>query len=179
MDTNENSLVYSRDVLEFATVAVQYCAFLESLDERDRKGLVDIMLKVLPLIYLKGELLPDVDASLVDDYSDTVAVTEENYNIVRGNLAYLMSDKDDYLDVFVEDMKYSDSPILESVSENLADIYQYVKNFAALYKDGTEEAMLYAIYSCKYEFCNSWGLKVLNVMRALHEVKYDIAEEDM
>ena len=35
-----------------------------------------------------------------------------------------MGDKDDYLDVFVQDMVYSDQPIKKSISEDLADIYQ-------------------------------------------------------
>ena len=35
-------------------------------------------------------------------------VTEEIYEILRINLSGLMGDKDDYLDVFVQDMVYSD-----------------------------------------------------------------------
>ena len=40
-----------------------------------------------------------------------------------------MGDKDDYLDVFVQDMVYSDQPIKKSISEDLADIYQDLKDF--------------------------------------------------
>ena len=36
-----------------------------------------------------------------------------------------MGDKDDYLDVFVQDMVYSDQPIKKSISEDLADIYPF------------------------------------------------------
>ena len=35
-----------------------------------------------------------------------------------------MAEEDIYLEVFLEDMKYSDTPISASVSENLADLYQ-------------------------------------------------------
>ena len=140
---NQNNPIYQRDVLEFVTVAVQYCAYLEDLEERNRTEFVDTMSKLLPLLYLKGSLLPQYETYTDDVLSDYV--TEENYNIIRNNIAFIMADKDDYLDVFVADMKYSDEPILMTISENLADIYQDIKNFAYIYKQGVEEEMMSAL----------------------------------
>ena len=136
MKTQDNPL-YQRDILEFVTVAVQYCAYLEDSEGRSREEFVDTMSKLLPLLYLKGSLLPQYETysdNMLSDY-----VTEENYDIIRNNIAYIMADKDDYLDVFVDDMKYSDEPILMTISENLADIYQDIKNFAYIYKQGVED----------------------------------------
>lgn len=175
MQENE-SPIYQRDVLEFATVAVQFCAYLEDLEGRRRTEFVDTMVKLLPLLYLKGTLMPlyeSLDEGYVNDY-----VTEENYDIIRGNVAYVMADKDDYLDVFVSDMKYSDEPILMTVSENIADIYQDIKNFAYIYKIGVDEEKLTALENCKRNFTTDWGQKLVNVMRALHEVKYSIDDTD-
>ena len=88
-----------------------------------------------------------------------------------------MADKDDYLDVFVEDMKYSDTPVLATVSENLADMYQELKNFALEYKTAVDEQlMMNALAQLKENFQYDWGQKLVNVMRALHEVRY--AEQD-
>lgn len=170
------SPLYQRDVLEFVTVAVQYCAYLESAETRTRSEFVDTMSKLLPLLYLKGTLLPLYETFCDDQLSDYV--TEENYNIVRGNIAYLMADKDDYLDVFVDDMKYSDEPILMTVSENLSDIYQDIKNFAYIYKQGVEEEMMQALEICNLNFRQDWGQKLVNVMRAIHEVKYSADDID-
>ena len=39
------------------------------------------------------------------------------------------AEKDDYLDVFIQDMVYSDQPITRNISEDLADIYQAIKDF--------------------------------------------------
>lgn len=173
---NEEKPIYQRDVLEFVTVAVQYCAFLEGTEGKDRTEFLDIMSKLLPLLYLKGTLLPRYE--LIDEDCQLAEyVTEENYDIVRENIACIMADRDDYLDVFVEDMKYSDSPVLTTVSENLADIYQSIKNFACIYKLGVDGEMMTALSIVKEEFENEWGLKVANVMRAIHEVKYD--EDDL
>jgi hypothetical protein len=175
MKTQDNPL-YQRDILEFVTVAVQYCAYLEDSEGRSREEFVDTMSKLLPLLYLKGSLLPQYETysdNMLSDY-----VTEENYDIIRNNIAYIMADKDDYLDVFVDDMKYSDEPILMTISENLADIYQDIKNFAYIYKQGVEDEMMSALELCNQNFRTDWGQKLVNVLRAIHEVKYTITDID-
>ena len=168
--------IYQRDVLEFVTVAVQYCAYLESIEGKDRSEVLDVMAKMLPLLYLKGTLLPRYEL-LDEEELPTDYVTEENYDIIRSNIAYVMADRDDYLDVFVEDMKYSDTPILSTISENLADIYQELKNFAYIYKLGMEDNMMSALSVVKMNFKDEWGQKTVNVLRAIHEAKYD--EDDL
>jgi len=178
MNKEEKSPVYQHEVIEFVTVAVQYCAYLEQTESKSRNEFVDTILKILPLLYLKGALLPQFE-SLSDEGIYNDFVSEENYDIIRNNIAFILGEKDDYLDVFMEDMKYSDTPILTTISENLADIYQDLKNFACAFKDGNEESMMSAIVDCKENFKNYWGQKLTNVMRALHEVCYSSEEEDL
>ena len=174
--TTDQNPIYNKDVVEFLTVAVQYCNYLEQAEGVPRPMFLDTMSKLLPLLYLKGAMLPHYQSfsdELPPDY-----VTEENYDIVRGNIAYIMADRDDYLDVFVDDMKYSDEPILMTVSENLADIYQDLKNFAYIYKIGVDEQQLAALDLCKQNFETDWGQKLTNVLRAIHEVKYSTDDTD-
>lgn len=176
MEKEKTSPVYSHDVMEFVTVVVEYCSFLEQTEGKCRMEFVDTMTKLLPLLYLKASLLPKYEI-LDETYNPADFVTEENYNIVRANISIIMGDKDDYLDVFMEDMKYSESPILTTVSENLSDIYQELKNFALAYKTAVDEQeTLSALAEVKEEFQYSWGQKMTNVLRALHEVRY--TEED-
>ncbi len=183
MDRNNlqgnDSPVYARDVMELVTVCVEYCAYLEQAESRSREELTDTLLKIIPLLYLKAALLPKYE-SLTDEYFPMDYVTEENYDIVRQNIAFVLRDKDDYLDVFVEDMKYSETPILATISENLADIYQALKNFAMAYKNAaSEQQMLDALAQVKEDFQYEWGQKLVNVTRALHEVRYsETSDED-
>jgi hypothetical protein len=173
MNNDNNSSVYERDILELVTVAVEFCAYVENAAEKDRKIFISTMQKLLPLLYLKGVLAPkyelteECDADCLSSF-----VSMENYDIVRNNVAFVMGEYDSFLDVFVEDMKYSDTPILSSVSENIADIYQDLKNFVCAYKDGTEETRYDAIVMCKSNFENYWGQRLVNVLRALHEINY-------
>jgi len=167
---NRDSIVFNHDVLELTTVAVKYCQFVEQANSGERNVFVETLLKLLPLLYLKGMLLTDLDTDENVELVDTV--TEENYDIIRGNVAYVMGEKDDYLDVFVEDMKYSDTPVLMTISENVADIYQDLKNFCMAMRDGTDEVRIEAVAECKLNFKHYWGQKLVNVLRALHDVEY-------
>ena len=121
---NKDTDLYNKDVVEFVTVAVQFCNLAENANQMEKTDFVDKMLKILPLMYLKAQMMPDYDN--MEDIQLEQFVEEDNYNIVRNNIACLLSHYDDFLDVFVEDMKYSDSPILCTISELIADIYQDV-----------------------------------------------------
>ena len=178
MNNKTTSPAYSHNVIEFITVAIEFCAFLEQTEDKNRETFTDTILKLIPLLYLKACLLPQYqildNSNLPEDF-----VTENNYNIVRANISIIMGGHDDYLDVFIEDMKYSDTPILTTISENLADIYQELKNFVMAYKHAIdEELMLNAIAEVKEEFEYSWGQKLVNVQRAIHEVRYNATEEE-
>ena len=97
---------------------------------------------------------------------------EETYEVLRLNLAGVLGEQDDYLDVFVSDMKYSDQPITRYISEDLADIYQDVKDFIFVFQLGLNATMHDALALCEENFALYWGQKLVNTMRALHDVKY-------
>ena len=177
MEKKSQSAVYGRNVMEFVTVAVEYCTFLEQAEGKECLEFSDTMTKLLPLLYLKAAMLPKYEILGEECYLEDF-VTEDNYDIVRANISVVLGEKDDYLDVFVEDMKYSDSPILMTISENLADIYQELKNFALRYRNASDEEMaMNALAEVKEGFQYSWGQKMVNVLRALHEVRYSERDE--
>ena len=61
------------------------------------------ILKDTSLLYLKASMLPKCET--IGDEALETFVTEETYEILRMNLAGILAEKDDYLDVFVSDMK--------------------------------------------------------------------------
>ena len=67
---------------------------------------VSVMQRLLPMIYLKASMVEEVEEGI--GYVDSV-VTEEDYEYVRTQIAAIMRDADDYLDVFVESFRYSDA----------------------------------------------------------------------
>ena len=172
----ESQTIFDKNVIEFVTVAAEFCAFLERAESMKRSDFVDTSLKILPLLYLKASLLPPCER-LGEEELETY-VTEEVYEILRLNLAELMSEKDDYLDVFVEDMVYSDQPIKKCISEDLADIYQDIRDFIFVFQLGLNETMNDSLALCQENFGLLWGQKLVNTLRALHDVKYHQEEEE-
>lgn len=165
-----NNIVFSRNVVEFVTVGVQYCSFLETFENETTATLTDKLTKLFPLLYLKSAMLPEMEIEY--EIFPEVTVTEEDYNFIVSRLYSVYKSNDAYLEVFLEDMKYSDTPISASISEDIADIYQDIKNFISIYEQGIEENMEEALYACQENFKLYWGQKLVNVLRALHSLKY-------
>lgn len=172
---NHSQVIFERNVIEFVTVAAEFCKFLEQAEGTKRSAFVDTSLKILPLLYLKASMLPKCEAR--EDESPETCVTEETYEVLRMNLSGIMAEQDDYLDVFVSDMKYSDQPIIRYISEDLADIYQDIRNFVFIFQLGIHETMHDALAICQENFALYWGQKLVNTLRALHDVKYAQPEE--
>ena len=173
---NKEDIVFSRNTVEFVTVAVEYCAYIERTNELQRKDFVGTMLKLLPLLYIKAQMLP-VDHPLNDEELEAF-VTEDSYEVIRITLADLFAQYDAYLDVFVAEMKYSDTPVTKNISEDLADIYQDIKNFVIRFQTGINETMHDAIVECREHFCTYWGQTLVNTLRALHDIEYGTTNDD-
>ncbi len=163
-------IVYTPSVIEFVTVAAETCLFLEQATEQSRKEFIQRSVKLLPFLYLKASLLPVVE-SVFDDAPERF-VTEEDYLFVKEQVEQLLGADDSYLEVFHPDMAISDTPIAAFVSEDLADIYQELKDFAANYQTMDVDIMNDALVVCIEAFGQHWGQKNLNALKALHAVRF-------
>lgn len=172
---NENNPIYERNTLEFVTVALEFCSFIEKTKESGLFDFVDKATKLLPLLYLKASLLSEMERD--DDVETELTVTEDMYESVRENIANLLGEYDAYLETFHPDMQYSDAPIAAFVSENLADVFQDTGNFIALFRQGNEDIMREAVAICHTNFREFWGQPLLNALKALHAVRYSSLQE--
>lgn len=170
MDKDE-SPIYDKNTLEFVTIALEYCSFVETTRQYALFDFTDKATKILPLLYLKAALLPEVE--LDDDAEPELSVTEDMYEAVRAQVENLLGEHDTYLETFHPDMQYSDTPIAAFISENLADVYQDIGNFVSLFRQGNEEVMREAIAVCRVNFQEYWGQRLLNALKALHAVRYN------
>lgn len=168
--TNNNEIIYSSAVIDFVTVAVEFCSFLEKESQPPRNEWIDTALKILPLLYVKASLLPETVEQ--NDESPETFVKEEDYNRISFQVSSVMGEEDVYLDVFVEDMKYSDRPVSSFISEDIADIYQDVRNLVSVYQHDLADQMNDAILICSQNFKTYWGQKLVNVIRPLHALLY-------
>ena len=171
-----SQVIFDKNSIEFVTVAAEYCSFIERSRGADKKTFVDTALKILPLLYLKASLIPECE--LIGEGDLEVFVTEDDYEYVRRVVSHVMGAQDDYLEVFHPDMAYSDTPIKKTISEDLADIYQDLKDFISVFQLGLNATMNDSLCVCKEHFAEFWGQRLVNTMRALHDVKYNTSDED-
>jgi hypothetical protein len=171
-----SQVIFDKNSIEFVTVAAEYCAFIERARGAERQNFVDTALKILPLLYLKASLIPECEQIGEEDLE--VFVTEDDYEMVRRAVADVLGAKDDYLEVFHPDMAYSDTPIKKCISEDLADIYQDLKDFICVFQLGMNVTMNDSLYVCKEHFAEFWGQRLVNTMRALRDVKYNTSSDD-
>jgi len=162
--------VYSRNVVEFVAVANEYCKYTEHASDIKGDEMLKIMQRILPLMYLKASLLPKLDPFFED--GNEKFVTEADWNRINELLKEKFGTANDYLEVFDEKINDSEGPVVSSISENMADIYQDMKDFLLLYQTGTAEVMNDAVWECRMNFENFWGQKLVNSMRAIHKFIY-------
>lgn len=170
MDSTSDKVIYQHDVIEFAQVAVQFCAQLERAHETEHNEFIDKLLKLIPLLYMKAQLLPEVDSD--GDFVPDDFVTEQDYDFIHSSVAQQLGDDDMYLDVVTDEMMQTDDTQWKRVSEHLADAYQPVRNFLAAYQRGVEECMLDALWYLRDSFALYWGEALTEALVRLHRIKY-------
>jgi hypothetical protein len=174
----KDNILYSKNTLEFVTVAVEFCAFLENTPKLTLIPFIDKAIRLLPLLYLKATLLEHIEEIDNEEFDDDLGVfiDEETYDFVRLRIVDLLGEFDTFLDTFHPDIKFSDTPIAATISENLADMYQDIGNFAALFRQENEVVMTKALVVCEENFRLYWGQKLLNALKALHAVRFNMVD---
>ncbi len=169
-------VVYSKQVIDFVAVANEFCSFIDEADKHTRKKFVDILHKILPLVYLKAAMLPSMMDEEIE-YPEKF-MTEVDYHFLQSKLQRKMGAFDSYQEVFDPNFQFSEAPLEASISENICDVYQDLKDFVMAYRVGNVELMSGAIFECQSNFKEYWGQKLTNCMRALHQLNYGEADLD-
>lgn len=173
MDTTS---ALNTNALALIALCNEYCEALENVRETSRDEFVASMLRLLPRLYIAAtDLRIDVPAD-EEPYLEN-AIEEDYYDSVRRNLENLFGADDVYLEVFEEDMKYSDTPISASISEGLADIFQPLYNFIEMVKDAPGPVVAVGLVALKEDFEGYWSRVLCNVLRAVNHVRYSSTSE--
>jgi hypothetical protein len=165
-----NSLVYSKNVIELITVANEFCSFLERSDEMESADFLSRLQKMLPLLYLKASLLPKFEFEADDELEKYV--TEVEYNLIQQKILVHTSAGDDYQEVFMQGMQFSESALTSSIAENVADVYQDMKDLVMSFRTMNDEVMEQALWESQNNFAQIWGQKLVNCLRAVHNLIY-------
>lgn len=172
MDAHQ--VVYSKNVVEFVTVASEYCSSVENVAKIQADANLLKMQKLLPLLYLKSTMLPKTERVLDEDLEKYIS--ELDYNVLQEKWIQSLNEYDSFYEVFDPSIQFGHETVTASISENLLDIYQDLKNFLISYSLGNEEVMNDALAECVEHFEEFWGQQVVNVLRAVHMLVYSNAD---
>lgn len=166
--------IYAQSTLEFVKISAEFCAFLEQSEARPKEQFVDSMLKLLPLLYVKYQLVQRVESN--GDFLPDDKVTEEDYNWIRSVIFNILGEDDEYMEFVCSSQSQYDETQWSSISEKLADVYQSLRNFVSAYQIGVEDCMHDALWLVMDEFELFWGKCLVDALSKLHQIQYKISE---
>lgn len=174
MKPNSDDITLDKPIIEMATVANEFCYYLDTAEEKSKNGILEFIHRILPLLYLKGTLLPDIEPEYPE--ASERFVTQENWETVFTILRDKFGKDDEF---WLIDPQYINEtePLKASIAENLADIYQDMKDFIMLFQKNTYAARENAIADCKTLFGTHWGYKIGNILTRVHHLLHEENEE--
>lgn len=173
-DNNEkmetDSIIYNKSIIEFVTVAKEFMGLLEKGRDMQRDDFIANGLKILPLLYLKTDLLPKIEEP--ENTNIERFVDENQYAFVQNSVAIILEDDDQYIEVQDMSVDRSLDFLNVSISELFADIYQDLGDVIGAYRLLDENLILPSLYICKKNFESFWGIRIIILMENLHKIKY-------
>ncbi len=161
-----HNYVYSNALVEFVKAANEFCRFLEELEGTEGKAFISesvAQLAELYVLFLRvGETEP------VFDSSPEPTVTEQEWSALFQRIAGILGSSNDILRMAGEDEFDRSELVNHTISEDMADIYQEMRDFTVIYARGLEELMNDAAWELKVRFAEHWGTKLLRALSALH-----------
>ncbi len=160
----------NNNTLAFIALCNEYCAELEKVSGTEPRDFLAKMLDLLPRIYITARDL-HTEGAIDEGYIDP-ALEEDTYDRIRRSIEVALGEHDTFLEVFEDDMKYSDTPLAASVSESLADLFQVFYNFLETVRDAPDELIESAVEAVKEDFGYNWAQTLCNVLRPVNAIYY-------
>ncbi|HXK82237.1 MAG TPA: DUF5063 domain-containing protein [Bacteroidales bacterium] len=172
----DKSVIYSKNTIEFITVAKEFLSFCETKKIVSKQSFADTSLKLISLLYLKALTIPETE--LQESENIEKYVTEEAWAFVKNNVENNLGAWDDIIEFKDSAMMNSTDYIHVSLSELYADIYQDVGDLIGSYQMGDELNMYDALHICHQNFKNYWGYRVIKIIEVLHYKVFFAKQED-
>lgn len=167
----------TRGAIALVALCHEYCLTVDNAREcADAGDFTRRLLGLLPRIYITAFDLPYApeDAEEISGILD-----EEQYAEVCSATARIYGEHDTYLEAFHEDMKYSETPVAASLSEQLADLYQAFYDFTGTVKELPADSIDGTVADMCVRFHDYWSATLCNALRVLnHLYQEGILTED-
>ncbi len=163
-----HNYVFSSEMVAFVTQANAFCQFMEELKKVEGRGFIEQSVKYLSGVY--ASFLRVGETEPVYDSAGEPVVTEQEWSAIYQRIAQLLRSHNDFLRP-AEEGEFDRSDLVNhTISEDVADLYQELRDFTTIYARGIEELMNDAAWELTERFAEHWGKKLLRSLTALHNL---------
>jgi hypothetical protein len=163
-----HSFVYSEELLALVRAANEAATFLESFPGDAGRTFITGAVRSLSTVY--SAMLRVGDTEPVFESAGEPTVTEQDWSGIYQRVARVLGPYNEFLRPAEEGEFDRSELVTHTVSEDLADVYQEIRDFIAIYSRGMEEEMNDAAWELKSRFTEHWGKKLLRSLARLHEL---------
>lgn len=163
-----HNYVYSNEMLEFVKAANACCAFLEKLKGSEGRSFLLESVRHLSSVYATFISIGETEP--VFESSPEATVTEQDWSALFQKIGMILGPHNDVLRIAGEKEFDRSEVVNHTISEDVADVYQELRDFTSIYSRGMEELMNDAAWELKTRFAEHWGIKLLRALQALHEL---------
>ena len=164
--TPVHNYVYSSEMLAFVKAANACCAFLEQLTDMEGRAFIIESVKHLSAVY--ASFLNTGESEPILESPSEPSVTEQEWSALFQRIAMILGPHNDILRMADEGEFDRSEVVNHTISEDLADLYQDLRDFTSIYSRGVEELMNDAAWELGEHFAEHWGAKLLRALQALH-----------
>lgn len=172
-----SDIVYSTETLNFIQTARDFCKWVEEAGPHARKSAIESGMRIVPLLYSQMTTIPESDPYFEE--GNERFVTEQDWSEIYQRFSVLLGSMNEYTDAAAIEEYDRSETVLRYVSEDIADIYQDIKDCIENYVIGTEEVMHDALWECRSGFISHWGEKALRLAMQLHRIYFSAELSEM
>jgi hypothetical protein len=150
---------------EFRRLAARYCEVVERAVGRDRLGLQEALMELLPALYSAGSALPNVEPATEDLLPDR-PTNDEWFAVFKG-LQEVLGPSDLYRSVQPYPIESKEEPGLGSVADDLGDTWRELKQGLLALEAGVAEADV--VFHWREGYASHWGYHAADALAAIHK----------
>ncbi len=112
-------------------------------------------------------VIPDFDEDYLEKFVD-----ESAWTYIQQVVAAKLDSDDEYTQIQDISVVSSMDSLNVGLSEIYADLYQEMGDIIGAYQIGNDDSMLAALHYCRENFEYYWGIRLLVLLKKLHDIKY-------
>jgi hypothetical protein len=167
-DPDFHLFVYSEEVVLLVKAANETASFFEELKGKEATAFISEAVNHLSTVY--SAILKVGETESVYETAGEITVTEQDWSAIFQRIAQLLGTHNEILRPAEEDEFDRSELVAHTISEDLADVYQELRDFTTIYSRGIEELMNDTTWELKERFAEHWGKKLLRSLSSLHDL---------